>query len=83
MQEYGVIDENHLMLGDRERDKGTLTRAFTIANSGSKTIFNEDGTNPKLAVSIEQFDVFQENLLRNYSLYRDAVRNSRLLTVQR
>src|SRR5439155_10314660 len=83
MQEYGVIDKNRLMLGDRERDRGALTRAVSIENSGSKTIFTETGTFPKPAASIRQFDDFQENLLRNYSLYRDAMRRSPGLAAQR
>jgi Arylsulfatase A and related enzymes len=83
MQEYGVIEENRLMLGDRERDRGALTRAVSIENSGSKTIFTETGTFPNPAVSIRQFDDFQENLLRNYSLYRDAMRRSPRFAAQR
>jgi arylsulfatase A-like enzyme len=83
MQEYGIIDENRLMLGDRERDRAALTRVVSIENSGSKTIFNESGAFPKPAVSIGQFDDFQENLLRNYSLYRDAMLRSPRLTVKR
>jgi len=83
MQEYGVIDENRLMLGDRERDRGALTRAFTIENSGSKTIFSESGAFSKPAVSVREFDDFQENLLRNYSLYRSAIRGSARFAAQR
>jgi hypothetical protein len=83
MQEFCVIDQNHLMMGDRERDKGALTRAFTIKNSGSKTIFSEDGTNPKSDASIGRFDQFQESLLHNYSLYRETVCKSRTLAARR
>jgi arylsulfatase A-like enzyme len=81
MQEYGVIDANRLMLGDRERDKGALTLAFTIGNSGSKTVFSEDGATSRPNVSIERFDEFQANLLRNYSLYQDSMRRSSALAV--
>jgi hypothetical protein len=81
LQEYGVIENRRLMLGDRERDGGALTRAYTIGNLGSKTVFNEDGTNSKLDVTIQRFDDFQENLLRNYSLYKDSIHKARSLTV--
>jgi hypothetical protein len=83
MQHFGVIAGNRLMLGDRERDKGALISTFTIGNEGAKTVFSDAGPNPKDDVSIQRFDEFQENLLRNYSLYKDAVRKSRTLTVQR
>jgi arylsulfatase A-like enzyme len=76
MQEYGVIDANRLMLGDREKDKGALTLAFTIGNLGSKTVFSEDAAPSRPNVSIERFDEFQANLLRNYSLYQDSMRRS-------
>jgi membrane-anchored protein YejM (alkaline phosphatase superfamily) len=81
MQEYAVIDANRLMLGDRERDKGALTQAFTIGNSGSKTVFSEDGAPSRPNVSIQRFDEFQANLLRNYSLYQDSMRGSSALAV--
>jgi membrane-anchored protein YejM (alkaline phosphatase superfamily) len=83
MQQYGVIQENRLMLGDRERENGALTSAFAIANDGAKTLFSEDLSAARPAVSIKRFDDFQENLLRNYSQYRDAVCKTRVLTVQR
>jgi hypothetical protein len=83
MQEFGVIEGNCLMLGDRDRDKGAFTRAVTIENLSSKTIFTESRGEPKPAVSIGQFDQFQENLLGNYSVYREAVRRSRSLAARR
>jgi membrane-anchored protein YejM (alkaline phosphatase superfamily) len=83
LQQFGVIAENRLMLGDRERDRGALTSAFTIGNEGSKTIFSEDVLNVRNNLSIQRFDEFQQNLLRNYSLYRDTMRKSRLQTAQR
>jgi hypothetical protein len=82
MQEFGVIMENRLMLGDREKDKGAPSRAFTIGNSGSKTIFTEDGASSTRDLSIQRFDAFQESLLRNYSLYKDCLRKSPTLTVR-
>jgi arylsulfatase A-like enzyme len=82
MQEFGVIAGNRLMFGDREKDKGALTRAFTIGNSGCKTVFNEDGANLNRDFSIQRFDEFQANLLRNYSLYQDAVRGSSALALK-
>ena len=83
MQDFGVIAGSSLMLGDRERDKGALTQAFTIGNVGSKTIFSGDGASSRPNVSIERFDQFQGNLLRNYSLYREAVGKSRSLAARR
>jgi len=83
MQQFGVVAENRLVLGDRERDKGALTSAFTIANEGSKTIFTEVPSSSRADLSIQRFDEFQENLLRNYSLYQDAVRKSRAVTARR
>jgi phosphoglycerol transferase MdoB-like AlkP superfamily enzyme len=83
MQQFGVIQENRLMLGDRDRDNGALTGVFSIANEGAKTVFSEDPGSAKPPVSIKQFDDFQENLLRNYSQYRDAVCKTRVITVQR
>jgi glucan phosphoethanolaminetransferase (alkaline phosphatase superfamily) len=82
MQDFGVIAGNQLMLGDRERDKGAVTREYTIGNAGSKTIFSEEGATFNRNVSIERFDEFQGNLLRNYSLYQQ-VRRSRPLAAQR
>src|ERR1051326_1326701 len=83
MQQFGVIQENRLMLGDRERENGTLTSVFSIGNDGSKTLFSEDASAARPAISIKRFDDFQENLLRNYSQYRDTVCKTRVLTVQR
>jgi hypothetical protein len=83
MQEFGVIVGSGLMLGDRERDKGALTRAYSIENLGSKTIFSEGGATSRPNVSIERFDEFQGNLLRNYSLYQKAARKSQSLAAGR
>jgi arylsulfatase A-like enzyme len=83
MQDFGVIAGSHLMLGDRERDKGALTSAYTIGNLGSKTVFSEDGATSRPNVSIERFDEFQGNLLRNYLLYQQAVGKSRSLAARR
>jgi len=80
MQEYGVIFQNWLLLGDRERDNGALTRAFAITNSGARTTFEEGIASPQENFSIQRFDEFQANLLRNYSLYRESMRRSGTLT---
>jgi hypothetical protein len=82
MQDFGVIAGSRLMLGDRERDKAALTRTFTIGNVGCKTVFGEEGATPRPNVSIERFDEFQGNLLRNYSLYREAVRKSQTIAAR-
>jgi arylsulfatase A-like enzyme len=83
LQEYGVIVGNRVVLGNPERDKGALTRAFTFENVDSKTIFSEHGSNSRPDVSFQRFDEFQENLLRNYSLYQESIRKSRALTMKR
>jgi membrane-anchored protein YejM (alkaline phosphatase superfamily) len=82
LQQFGVITDNRLMLGDRERDNGALTSSFTITNDGARTIFQEDAASPPTDVSIQRFDQFQENLLRNYSVYQDPMRKSRTLTAR-
>jgi hypothetical protein len=82
MQDFGVIAGSRLMLGDREREKGALTRAFTIGNAGSKTVFTQEDVTSRPNVSIQRFDEFQGNLLRNYSLYQQAVRKSQSLAAR-
>jgi hypothetical protein len=82
MQDFGVIAGGRLMLGDRERDKGALTRAFTIGNAGSKTVFSEEDVTSRPNVSIGRFDEFQGNLLRNYSLYQEQLRKSQNLAAR-
>jgi uncharacterized protein len=83
MQDFGVITGTHLTLGDRERDKGALTKSYTIGNSESRTFFTEDTMNSTPDASIKRFDEFQANLLRNYSLYKESVRKSRNLAARR
>ncbi len=82
MQQFAVIQDNRLMLGDRERQNGALTSAFSIGNDGPRTLFSEDLSGASPALSIKRFDNFQENLLRNYSQYRDTICKTRLLTLQ-
>jgi len=48
-------------------------RIFGIANEGTKTLFTEVHSAPGNGISIKPFDDFQENLLRNYSFYSDAL----------
>jgi hypothetical protein len=67
-------------LGDRERENGALPRAFAITNSGARTTFEEGIASPQENFSIQRFDEFQANLLRNYSLYRESMRRSGTLT---
>jgi hypothetical protein len=79
--EYGVLAGKHLVLGDRTKDKGGAENsgrtAYLISNEGGKTIFTEDTTMTNRALSIQQFDEFQESLLRNYSHYRESIAKGR------
>jgi hypothetical protein len=79
--QYAVIARDHFVSGDRKADEGGASSAprsvFAISNEGSKTIFTEDHTTRERAVLIRPFDDFQENLLRNYSFYCQAVCQAR------
>ncbi len=76
-RQYGVIVDHHIVVGDREADEersaDSKRGVFAISNLGSKTSFSEDRAAQPPAVSIQRFDHFQENLLRNYSLYCRSV----------
>jgi phosphoglycerol transferase MdoB-like AlkP superfamily enzyme len=76
-QQYAVIDGPHLVFGDRKAPEddaaGAKRTAYAISNQGSRTLFPEDGFVSQRPVSIRRFDQFQENLLRNYSVYRETV----------
>ncbi len=86
-RQYGVLSGSRLFLGDRvtEKDGGDSNlKAFSISNVGSKTIFLEDTTATNLAISISRFDELQQQVLRNYSSYRDElVKNAPATQAQR
>jgi phosphoglycerol transferase MdoB-like AlkP superfamily enzyme len=84
-QQYGIIDGNRLVMGDRERQgsgNGKSTgSAFSISNLGTRTFFSQEQSLAELPASIRKFDDFQETLLRNYSLYCESVRKEKRLVV--
>jgi hypothetical protein len=65
-------------MGDRQKDKiagpDGKGKTFLLRNDGSKTLFDEESPSASRPAEIREFDKFQENLLRNYGLYRDALR---------
>jgi len=80
-QQYGVIAGDRLVMGDREAEAGGAGGArrtvYAISNQGTRTAFTEDRGGAARAVSIRQFDEFQESLLRNYGFYRGCFRRGR------
>jgi arylsulfatase A-like enzyme len=76
LQQFGVLAGNQIFVGERRTGGASSTasgRIFGIANEGTKTLFTEVHSAPGNGISIEPFDDFQENLLRNYSFYSDAL----------
>jgi hypothetical protein len=71
-QQYAVLRAKDLVFGDRERP-GDLS-AVTLSNEGAKTIFHQLENTKLKPVQIQEFDRFQESLLRNYSYYAEHVR---------
>jgi phosphoglycerol transferase MdoB-like AlkP superfamily enzyme len=70
IQQFGVLHGNQISVGDRDSNTpGFKNSSFTISNDGAKTVFTSRPPLDKAALSINSFDAFQENLLRNYSLY--------------
>jgi hypothetical protein len=73
-QHYAILTTNTLVFGDREKTSRTKAAvAYTIKNEGARTIFEQHSEAAELP-SIEEFDLFQETLLRNYNIYRKALR---------
>jgi len=70
-QQYGIIKENRLILGDRQTEAQPegARKTYSISNVGAKTIFSACAAHPTNVSSIREFDKFQENFLRNYSFY--------------
>jgi hypothetical protein len=87
MQQFGVLAGNHFILGDLQTKEGGIAGAdgkvYAISNQGTRTVFTEDPAAQGPAVSIRQFDEFQESLLRNYSAYCAALRKDAHLTASR
>jgi hypothetical protein len=80
-EQYGVIAHKHFVSGDRKADEGGASSLpgtrYAISNQGAKTLFTADPAAKERPVLIRPFDEFQENLLRNYSLYCDSVCRTR------
>jgi len=80
-EQYGVITRSHFVAGNRKTDEGGASSLpgtrYAISNQGAKTLFTADPAAKERPVLIRPFDEFQENLLRNYSLYCDSVCKTR------
>jgi arylsulfatase A-like enzyme len=80
-EQYGVIAGNHFVSGDRKADEGGVSSCprtvYAISNQGSKTFFTENHAAKDRPLLIRPFDEFQENLLRNYSIYCESVGTTR------
>jgi hypothetical protein len=83
-RQYGVLFDKQIIVGDREtvsetpgRSGGALTD-FAISNQGPRTLFSVLTNAPVPAISIQDFDRFQANFLRNYSVYRQALRPAKV-----
>jgi phosphoglycerol transferase MdoB-like AlkP superfamily enzyme len=80
-EQYGVITRSHFVAGNRKTDEGGASSlpgtVYAISNQGAKTLFTADSAAKERPVLIRPFDEFQENLLRNYSLYCESVCRTR------
>ncbi len=75
MQQYGILEGDRLLMGDRDREKqpgGVQLSSCTISNQGSKTIFTPANPGPP-TMPISRFDDFQANFLRNYAYYCETL----------
>jgi hypothetical protein len=79
-QQYGIVAGRQIVFGDRLKDKAHGSArgrtAFGISNDGAKTVFQCEPAPADRAVSIGQFDEFQESLLGNYSSYCQSIFNA-------
>jgi hypothetical protein len=82
-EQYGILSGRHYLSGARKADEAGCSTAarvvYTISNRGTKTLFSEDRSATMQPTPIRPFDEFQENLLRNYSFYCEAIRPGREL----
>jgi len=78
-KEYAMISGDDFWKGDRANKSDSEGNwngaAFQISNNGPQTLFTPSTNKAAPAVAIRRFDKFQENLLRNYTFYRDSLRN--------
>jgi arylsulfatase A-like enzyme len=77
MRQYGIIQGKDLFCGEREtRDVDNPQRIFSINNQSNRTLFVAISPTNNVPPSISIFDKFQENFLRHYSQYRQAMRQN-------
>jgi arylsulfatase A-like enzyme len=80
-QQFAIVKAGHYLMNSREtlgKAGAPDTSAFKIygiTNSFAKTVFPELPTADAPAPSIDQFDAFQENFLKNYPLYCRMMRH--------
>ncbi|HZR20667.1 MAG TPA: LTA synthase family protein [Verrucomicrobiae bacterium] len=83
-KQFGIIDGDKILLGDRESNSpnGTASRGavFSIGNDGAKTVFTESpeaNSSSDRQADMARFDAFQASLLRNYASYRSSVHGAK------
>ena len=70
MKQYAVLRGNKLICGDRgNSDSGRFQKSYEIGNHGARTFFTSIPPTNVPAISITEFDRFQQNLLGHYSQY--------------
>ena len=74
-QQFGIISDGRILLGDRQ-NPGSSGIVRTITNDGTRTMFVPDDAPPARSTPIARFDSFQQNFLRNYAYYCDAIRRA-------
>jgi len=70
--QYGEVRGSRFTRGIRNSEgqgKGDTFDAYDITDEGSRSIFTPEETPVTNAPPISDFDKFQKNLLRNYSVY--------------
>lgn len=79
-RQFGIVEGDKILLGDRERKTAVGVASggatYKISNDGAKTIFTETEDVADLSDRVSamaRFDAFQENFLRNYTLYCRSV----------
>jgi phosphoglycerol transferase MdoB-like AlkP superfamily enzyme len=77
-RQYGVLLDKQIIVGDRENAAETHSALpltdYAISNQGPRTVFSVRTNASVPAISIQEFDRFQANFLRNYTAYREALR---------
>jgi hypothetical protein len=76
--QYGIMSGDQIVLGSRKAEESgaaaaSARAAYTIANKGCKTTFNERGGAGRVPGVIRNFDNFQEAFLRDYDYYCESL----------